>query len=147
MRREVISATSWKIWSFFSLRSCLRCIICFFLWTRPNWLAQRVYQWWHAVYSCWQNRGLWLCMRPTGSGQAQTAASRPTREKKQKTFPIFLGFSSVPVSQLYMFNELASFLTLYPSSPSLLRHFLHAFTCFFLFQFFSCWHSQSSRKD
>lgn len=67
----------------------------------------------------------------------------PGERKKCKSFPLFLCLSSLPVSQLYMFNELASFLSVFiPSTPSLP---LHAHTRFFLFLFF--FFIQCSRRD
>lgn len=78
-----------------------------------------------------------------GTALPRLAASKPRREKKIKIFPLFLPLSSLPVSQLYMFNELASFLSVFiPSTPSLPRH-AHTRSFLFLFFFFI----QCSRRD
>lgn len=78
------------------------------------WFSQRVYQWWHAVSSCWQKKETLLCMWPTGYDAAQTRCFQSQR--REKNSPPFLSLSSLPVSQLYMFNELASFL--HPPPPT-----------------------------
>lgn len=71
-RRKVISATVWNRSESepFLFWSCLRHIICFSC-ELDCIHFHRVYQWWHAAYVCWQNRGLLLCMRPTEHGHTQ----------------------------------------------------------------------------
>ncbi len=155
-RRRVISATAWKRSKSesFLLWSCLHHIICFpcevdcirfhrgFI--TDDMLCTRV----DRTENCCSAWG------QQGTVMPRLTASKPRREKL--FFPFFFSLSSLSVSQLYMFNELASFLSVFISSlpdsstPSL---YLHARTRFFLFLFFfsiqcsSCWHSQRSRRD
>lgn len=162
-RRQVITTTPWKhskseplvLWS------CLCHIICFCCeldsirfhrgLISDDMLCTHVDRT-EGCYSAWGQQGAAMPMLP---------ASKPRREKL--FFPFFLPLSSLPVSQPYMFNELASFLSVFvlkePTHTCVRAHsptsslYFHARTCFFLSLFFfffqcsSCWHSQCSRRD
>lgn len=117
--------------------------------------SPRVNRRWHAAYSCTRDGESLLCTRPTGWQPCQSDWSQASEKRKKKSFPRFLSLPSLPISQLYMFNELASCLSVFipppprSSTPSLP---LRAHTCFFLRLLFfsiqcsSCWHSQCSEK-
>jgi len=150
-RRKVISATAWKRSKaeLFFLIS-LTAHYLFSLWTRLYWFPQRVYQWWHTVYSCWQNWGLLLCMR-----QNVAMPELPTylSPQEKNVFPIsysFLYSVSLNCTCLMSWRLFFQFYnTPYSSTPSFFPclQSLLSVSLFFFIQCSSCWHSQRTRRD
>lgn len=116
--------------------------------------SQRVYQRWHAAYSCWQKKEALLCMWPTGYGVAQTRCFQ-SQQREKKTRPLSYPFlHSLSLNCTCLMSWHLFFRSLPPPHPPPPPLSLHAHTCFFLLLFlfflsnvFSCWHSRCSGGD